>query len=1089
MFSNFRFLEAKWPGLSQLGQLAEKNIFQDSNTTMIKLGMFAELMVDYMFAYDNIPMPIDKTQVNKIRTLKQNGCIPYNIDQILYTIRKSRNKAAHDGYEDVKLAEANTSLTYKMAVWFMQSYGDWDFQPQDYVPPEKIDNEDIINQLQSDSIELSKQYEEDLAKLNDELEQYRNAASAEVTDSRKKKANKAASLIHLNEDETRVIIDQQLRDSGWEVDSVEFNYKKKKTLPGKKKNIAIAEWETDAVGSRSKGWADYALFVDQELVGIIEAKRGSKDVQADIEQAKDYAKAIKEKHKEYVISEWDEYKVPFLFASNGRKYLKQIQEKSGVWFLDARKPTNHPKALMSWHSPEGLMNMIKKDLDQAREKLKAEPFAYLQDLKGLGLRDYQVKAIKSVEAAIEKGQESILLSMATGTGKTRTTIGLIYRLIKSDRFRRVLFLVDRSSLGEQAENSFKDSYIEGLDTFTNIYDVKILGEKTPELTTKLHISTVQAMVRRILYSDNEVPPIDTYDCIVVDEAHRGYILDKEMGEVEQEFRNQGDYISKYRAVIDYFDATKIALTATPALHTSSIFGLPVFQYSYREAVIDGYLVDHEPPHKIITELSDEGIEYKSGDVVPIYDPLTNEITNSAELPDDMKIEVEQFNKKVVNENFNKVVLDELTDYIIPDNNEKTLIFAATDLHADMIVRIMKDQYAEKGYYLSDNAIMKITGSIHDPLEAIKRFKNEVNPSIAVTVDLLTTGIDVPAITNLVFMRRVKSRILYEQMIGRGTRLCEDINKTHFNIYDAVKMYEGLQDVSNMKPVVTKTSVSFETLLDELDQLEIDDHKKVHIETVIAKMQRKKRRLDDDTVELFKGKTGGLSPNQFIEKVRNADLEQATQIFNEYRDAVKLLDKVMYKPNQIIYSTHADKVKEHSVGYGEDITRPEDYLEEFGRFIHENMNKIPALEIICQRPRELTRESLRQLQLELKEHGYSAVSLNHAYNQLTNEDIMADIISFIRQQALGDTLLSHEERIGNAMKKVRKMQAWKPIQLQWLDRIEKQLLKENIIDKESFNKGAFKSSGGYDRIDKFLGNQLDKIIEVLNENLYKKTETA
>ena len=500
------------------------------------------------------------------------------------------------------------------------------------------------------------------------------------------------------------------------------------------------------------------------------------------------------------------------------------------------------------------------------------------------------------------------------------------------------------------------------------------------------------------------------------------------------------------------------------------------------------MVDHEPPHKIVTELSADGIKYNSGDVVPIYDPVTNEITNSAELPDDMKIEVEQFNKKVVNENFNKVVLDEITDYIIPTGPEKTLIFAATDLHADMIVRIMKEQYEEKGYSLNDNAIMKITGSIHDPLEAIKRFKNEVNPVIAVTVDLLTTGIDVPSITNLVFLRRVRSRILYEQMIGRGTRLCDDIKKTHFNIYDAVKLYDGLQDMSTMKPVVTKTKVSLETLLDELDQLEIIDHKKVHIDTVIAKMQRKKRRLDDDTVELFKGKANGLTPNQFIEKVKNADLEGATKLLNDYKEAVVLLDRVIYNPSQIIYSTHSDQLKEHSVGYG-DTTKPEDYLQEFAQFIAENMNKIPALEIVCQRPQDLTRESLRQLQLELKEHGYTEINLNHAYNKVTNEDIVADIISFVRQQALGDVLLSHEERISNAMRKVKKMQQWKPIQMQWLDRIENQLMKENIIDRESFEKGAFKSNGGYDRINKFLGYQLDTIIEVLNENLYTEVETA
>ncbi len=291
-------------------------------------------------------------------------------------------------------------------------------------------------------------------------------------------------------------------------------------------------------------------------------------------------------------------------------------------------------------------------------------------------------------------------------------------------------------------------------------------------------------MKRILYNETDVSiGVSDYDCIIVDEAHRGYILDKEMGEDEVLYRNQDDFRSKYRAVIDYFDAVKIALTATPALHTTQIFGKPVYSYDYRTAVVDGYLVDHDAPHIIRTKLSEEGIVFEAGSTAPIYDPVTNTVTNSDELEDDLKFEIEDFNRKVVTKGFNETVLAEIAKDIDPNEKGKTLIFAVDDAHADMITKILKDYYSEQGIS-EEEAVMKITGSIENgnPVkikEAIRRFKNETFPNIVVTVDLLTTGIDVEEIVNLVFLRRIRSRILFEQMLGRATRLCPGIGKNTF----------------------------------------------------------------------------------------------------------------------------------------------------------------------------------------------------------------------------------------------------------------------------------------------------------------------
>lgn len=415
-----------------------------------------------------------------------------------------------------------------------------------------------------------------------------------------------------------------------------------------------------------------------------------------------------------------------------------------------------------------------------------------------------------------------------GTGKTRTVLGMIYRFLKTNRFKRILFLVDRTSLGEQASDVFKEVKLEDLMTLDEIYNIKGLEDKNIDKETRIQVATVQSLVKRILYNDGEtMPAVTDYDLIIIDEAHRGYILDKEMGDTEILYRDQRDYQSKYRSVIEYFDAVKIALTATPALQTTEIFGQPVFKYTYREAVIEGYLVDHDAPHHLETKLSTGGIHYKSGDTVMIYDPVTGEIINSELLDDELDFDVEQFNRQVITENFNKTVLGEIARDIDPENPEeqgKTLIYAVDDQHADMIVSILRDIYSEYG--VSNEAIMKITGSVgggnpKKVQEAIKRFKNESYPSIAVTVDLLTTGIDVPEITTLVFMRRVKSRILFEQMLGRATRLCPKIHKTHFEIYDPVGVYDSLNDVNTMKPVVVNPTTSFTQLLDGLSEINDD----------------------------------------------------------------------------------------------------------------------------------------------------------------------------------------------------------------------------------------------------------------------------
>lgn len=1077
--SNFSFLQEKWPILAQLGENAEDYIYIDSNTSIFKSGLFAEKLVSIMFELDGvIPPEYENTHANRIKVLKSEGMLPQEIEELLFILRIHRNKAVHDGYESIEQAKSLVESAFKLGAWFMETYVDYQFiTPYFIMPEDKPRNVDYEGML--------KEKEAEIERLMQQLTTAPQDASVTKAE-RQKKAREAASKIQLDERQTRYLIDEQLRQVGWEADTKTLRYSKG-TRPQKGRNLAIAEWPTDStVGDR--GAVDYALFVGLKLVGIVEAKRYHVDIPSVIDyQCRDYAKCIREEDKDYTIANWGEYKVPFLFATNGRKYLKQLEIKSGIWFLDTRKLSNIPKAQQGWMSPEGLMERLGKDTEGANEKLQNTSYDLLRDKDGLNLRDYQIKAIESAEEAIRNGQEKVLLSMATGTGKTRTLLGLIYRMIKSNRFNRVLFLVDRTALGEQAQDVFKEVKIEDLMTLDEIYNVKGLEEKDIDRETKIHVATVQSLVKRIMYNDSEsMPAISDYDLIVIDEAHRGYILDKEMGEDEILYRNQEDYVSKYRTVIEYFDAAKVALTATPALHTTQIFGKPVFSYSYREAVIEGYLVDHDAPHIIKTKLSTEGIKYQAGDIVPIYDPVTGEVVNSDALEDELKFDVEQFNRQVITENFNRVVLEEIAQNINPDGEGKTLIFAVDDTHANLIVKILKEIYEEYG--VDSEAVMKITGSVgggnkKKVMEAIKRFKNEKFPNVVVTVDLLTTGIDVPEINTLVFMRRVKSRILFEQMLGRATRLCPAIGKTHFEIYDPVGVYESLQAVSTMKPVVASKSATFEDLIKGLEVVDTEAKKQNQIDMIIAKLQRKSKKMSQKQLEHFKSIAEGQTPKTFMEKLKQMEPEEAKHYIEKTKKVFEIFNEGGTGGTRpVVISDKEDEIREHTRGYG-NAMKPEDYLEEFKKFITENMNQIAALNIVCTRPKELTREALKSLMLELDRHSFTEKQLNTAWTELKNEDIAADIISLIRQQALGSTLINHEDRIKNAVGKLRKNHAFSKMELDWLKRIENYLLNESVLTKETFDTGAFQTQGGFKRIDKIFKNELEDIIQEVNDYLY------
>ena len=1080
MKSNFAFLKSHFPVLANFGILAEKYCYSDSNSCIMKLGMIGETIVNLMLTYDKIKIPPECNAVTKIKILSLQGLLTPDLSDILHALRKARNKAAHTNYENIKEGQTLLEMAYSLCEWFMQTYGDWEYKHCKFVMPTEADAQSI-----TDNDDKAAEQ-----KMLEESEKIAAAAKAIAADERRKRALAAASQRQKSEAETRYMIDTQLRKVGWEADTENLRYGKG-IRPQKGKNLAIAEWPTLS-SAGNKGRADYALFAGEKLVAVIEAKAEHKDIPSVIDyQCKEYAQNIRPEDEKYVITTWGKYKAPFVFATNGRPYLAQLETKSGIWFLDLRESANMPKALRGWISPDGMMKLLESDIEKADKALQTLPYDFLRDKDGLNLRQYQLNAIQAAENAVINGQKNILLAMATGTGKTRTVLGMIYRFLKTGRFNRILFLVDRTALGEQAEDVFNEVKLEDLKTLNDIYDIKTLEDAVFEDETKVHIATVQGMVKRLLYNDEErQPSVTDYDLIVIDEAHRGYLLDKEMGEDELLYRDQLDYQSKYRMVIEYFDAVKIALTATPALHTTQIFGKPVFKYTYREAVIEGYLVDYDAPHKIKTQFNTEGIKYSKGETLALYDPVTHEITNSEVLQDEMNFDVEKFNKQIITPSFNRTVLEEIARDIDPEDvmQGKTLIYAVDDEHADLIVKILKEIYTNYG--IDNDAVMKITGSVaggnkRKVQEAIKRFKNERFPSIAVTVDLLTTGIDVPEITTLVFMRRVKSRILFEQMLGRATRLCPKINKTHFEIYDPVGVYDSLEEVNTMQPVSADPKTTFAQLLDGLEVLEDEAHIKNAIAQIIAKLQRVKRSLTKEEIAEFKDLAAGLTVEGFIQKIEKLPASEARNTLLMEASLLEMLDdKHGHGGYTKVISDKQDKFLIRERGFVNNEQRPEDYIEAFEDFVKNNVNEIAALNIICTRPKELTRETLKSLRMALAQNGFTTQQLNTAVSEITSEEITADIISLVRRYAIGSPLVSHQARIRRAVDKLKKAHNFSRVELNWLSRIESYLLNESVMNVKVFDEDErFKTNGGYKRLNQIFRNNLEGIIIELNEYLY------
>lgn len=1117
---NFAFLDPVDPQLARLGALAEWSLHFDPPTTIVKVRQFAEVLTRLVAAKQGALTVPSEGFADMLMRLQRTRLLPDKAADVFHHLRRLGNVAAHEDRGSPAQALSALKLARELGVWFYRTFSpDPRFVPGPFLPPEppRDASADLAAQIallreqlaaREDAVARSAREAEEARRASEtaleraaresaerlaweqlaaEIDADRGRVEAELRALQARNADPAptaqaavaaaaagaAERITIDEADTRALIDAQLTAAGWEADSGRLRYALG-TRPERRRAKAIAEWPTES------GPVDYALFMDETCIGVIEAKRSADAIPAALEQAKRYARTIRLSAEvlamdaPYAHGLDEAYRVPFAFATNGRPYMRQLETRSGIWAWDARLPTNRAVALPDWFTPRDLTER----LEQA---VTASGFAD-DPAEVPGLRPYQREAVAAVEAAVAAGRREILVAMATGTGKTLTCIALMYWLLRAKRFRRILFLVDRTALGEQTETALANVEVEGFLKFAQAYNVAGLAKRLPEAQDRVHVCTVQSLARRVLDEEGDRPSPGLYDLVVVDEAHRGYTLDAEMRASDLAFRDTEAYLSRYRRVFDHFDAVKVALTATPALHTTQIFGTPAFNYGYRQAVLDGYLVDQAPVRRILTKLNTEGIHLDAGAIVEVIEPTTGQI-DLFETPDAVDFEVEQFNRRVLTRDFNRVVAEAIAAEIPPDRPGKALIFAVNRDHADVLVDELRKALEIYGDQPHD-LVLRITGDVDRPSELIRRFRNDPRPRYAVTVDLLTTGIDIPKVNDLVFVRRVNSRVLYDQMIGRATRLCPEIGKDAFRVFDAVDLVANLKALTEMRPVVVDPKLSFADLVRDLARAPHDEDRAYVRDQIVAKLRARAKRLTAPERSAL-AEVLGRTLEAFADWAKTAEPQAVAAAFDAAAPAVRLLD-----------AAPTDRPRDPTIVFpGEDtllgieevyggVADPEDYITAFVRFVTGPGNALPGLIAATQRPRELTRRELKAVAKALDEAGFAEAALRRAYGRSRNADIAAYIIGYVRQAALGDPLVPYATRVDNAVTRMLAARPWTPKQREWLRLIGNTLRDTPVGDRDLLDEApALKRRGGFREADKAFDSRLGEVLADLNEAIW------
>ncbi|HRJ01716.1 MAG TPA: type I restriction-modification enzyme R subunit C-terminal domain-containing protein [Hyphomonas sp.] len=899
-------------------------------------------------------------------------------------------------------------------------------------------------------------------------------------------------------------IDARLAVAGWRVQTM-------KSLDWSAgQGIAVREYQTDT------GPADYVLFVDQKAVGVIEAKPndwGHKITTVE-EQSGEYATAK---------LKWVKNKQPLPF----------VYESTGLItrFTDRRDPKPRSREVFTFHRPETMAEWLSK-----QKSLRAR-FHDIPGLDPAGLRDCQVTAIGNLETSFRADRPRALVQMATGSGKTFTAITSVYRLLKFADAKRVLFLVDTKNLGEQAEQEFM-SFVPNDDNrkFTELYNVQRLRSPFVAGSSQVCISTIQRMysilkdepldeaaevsnpaellVRGkqplpVVYNP-KIPP-EFFDFIIIDECHRSIY-------------------NLWRQVIEYFDAHLIGLTATPDNRTYGFFHKNVVsEYGHERAVADGVNVGNEV-YVIDTKITRQGAKITADQQVEKRERLTRQKRWERQ-DEDEQYAATQLDRSVVNPDQIRTIIRTFRDdlpAIFPGRDEvpKTLIFAKTDSHADDIIQIAREEFAQ-----GNDFCKKITyGATEDPKSVLAQFRNDYNPRIAVTVDMIATGTDVKPLECLLFMRDVRSRNYFEQMKGRGTRTLDADSlrkvtpsaksaKTHYVIVDAVGVTKSCKTAS--EPIITKPHVPLKELatgvmmgvrdgdtvgslagrLARLDK-QLDDKERARIRETAGGVPLDEivRRLfdavDPDRIEaeaaILSG--GGEPTDAERAKARDKLAGEAANVFNG--PLINIIDSIRREKEQTIDHDNLDTVL--AKGWSGDAKEnAEAMVKDFASYLEEHRDSIEALSIFYSQPARRSRVTYAMIKALLDAlktdrpklaplRVWRAFALLDEYKGADPVNELTTLVALIRRVCgIDPTLVPYADTVR------RNFQNWimkrhsgagekfTGEQLDWLHMVRDHIANSIHIERDDIDMAPFDAKGGLGKMHQLFGTEMNELINELN----------
>ncbi|MBD5093547.1 MAG: DEAD/DEAH box helicase family protein [Subdoligranulum sp.] len=911
------------------------------------------------------------------------------------------------------------------------------------------------------------------------------------------------------EEKARLVIDQKLIQSGWAIqDLAHLNL-------SSALGIAVREFPT------STGEVDYALFVNGTPVGVVEAKRT---------ESGEKITTVEDQSARYADSKFKwikgDYSIRFAYEATDKL----------TRFTDYRDLKYCSRTVFSFHRPETLQALLCAS-DTVRNNMKHFP-----SFDTTGFRDCQIRAITRLEHSFSENRPKALVQMATGAGKTFTAITTAYRLLKFGRMNRILFLVDTKSLGEQAEREFL-AYIPNDDhrPFSDIYGVYRLKSSRMPANTQIYISTIQRMYsilkgeeldeaaeqtsfNEYVTADSKAPkevvynakyPPEFFDCIIVDECHRSIY-------------------NVWSQVLEYFDAFIIGLTATPDKRTFAFFHENVVsEYSREQAIIDGVNVG-EDIFLIETQVGQRG-----GYIVKQQIEYRNRLSREKrwkQMDEDVNYAPSQLDRDIVNPSQIRTVIrafkENLYTALFPRRNEvpKTLIFAKTDSHADDIIQIVREEFGEGNEFCK-----KITYSANAPLEILSNFRNDYNPRIAVTVDMIATGTDVKPIECLIFMRDVRSKNYFEQMKGRGTRTLskDDLqkvtpsakeNKDHFVIVDAVGVTKSKK--SDTRTLERKPSVSLKELMLNVALGAKDEDTLTSLASRIVRLNAQMTPSERKEFQEITGTSAGQNAQALLDAFDpdviaahagvmlpedgEPTLEQQAQLDTAQRELITAAVAPFHRPEvrdyienvrrnheQIIDNVNLDTV----LFAGYDVNQEETadrMIGTFREFIEANRDEITALRIIYDQRYKDRPMAIAQLQVlyeKLKVQHITVDRLWDCYAIKQPDKVkrgtavqLTDLVSLIRyEMGATDTLVPFSERVNY------NFQQWSfrrnagavhftDEQMEWLRLIKDHIVTSLSVEPDDLDLSPFDRRGGLGRFYEVFGEDYESILMELNLEL-------